>query len=335
MSSAREIGIHSPGIVTRGRIDDVTSLRVFSLVVETESFTEAGRRMGFTPATISKHVSGLEQRLGSRLINRTTRRLHVTEAGHIFYQRCVNVLQELERAESELSEIRKEPTGHLRVTVPTVLAVRHISPHLSTIMETYPKLSVELVLNSSKMDLFNEGIDLAIRIATQIEPGLIAIKLAPNRRVFAAAPAYLARHGVPQTPEELMNHNCLVARGLSLNNNWLFKRDGQNTTVRVGGNLIADNGEVLLDAALAGLGVIMLPTFLASDSLRTGKLVPILSDYTADPVWIHAVLPHRQYIPLKARCFIDFLKQRFGKTPYWDEPPASAGKPLVAQETDI
>lgn len=307
------------GVPLRSLVDDITTLRVFSLVIETESFSEAGRRLGFTPATISKHVSGLEQRLGTRLINRTTRRLHITEAGMIFYQRCVNILQELERAESELSEIRREPTGTLKVTAPSVLAIRHISPHLPVFMENNPKISLELLLTTRKVDLFDDGIDLAIRIADTIEPGLIAIKLAPNRRVLVAAPSYLDKHGTPLVPGDLQRHNCLSGRGLSTPNTWVFQVDGVATHLRISGNLVADNGEIIRNALLSGQGIAMMPTFLISDDLAAGRVRPLLSSYMMPPLWIYAILPHRQYIPLKARCFIDFLKRCFGPTPYWDE----------------
>ena len=194
-------------------LKDLTSLRVFARVVELQSFSEVARRSGVTPATISKHVSSLEGQLGARLVNRTTRRLFITEAGQRLYEHCVRIMQELDQAEAEVAEVRGEPAGPLRVTAPMLFGLLRIAPRLPEFARQYPKVSIDLDLSVEKIDLFQERIDVAVRIAEAIDPGLVAFRLAPYRRVFCASPAYLAAHGTPRTPEDLAHHNCLVSRG--------------------------------------------------------------------------------------------------------------------------
>ena len=295
-----------------GVIQDLGSLRIFSLVVEMGSFSEVARRVGCTPATISKNVGRLEDRLRTQLISRTTRRLFITEAGQRLYEHASRIIQELEQAEGELSDMQSEPSGHLRVTAPGVLASRLLSSHFPEFMKKYPKISLDVILNSHIIDLYAERIDVAIRVADQIDTGLIGIRLAANRRVICAAPDYLRVHGTPRSPDELERYNCLVMRGTAISDHWPMK-DGQRITrTRVSGNFIADNGEILRDAALAGLGIAMLPEWLVGVELRLGKLKEILAEQVAQTTSIYAVLPQRTYVAPKARCFVDFLKAKLG-----------------------
>ena len=289
-------------------LKDLTSLRMFARVVELQSFSEVARRAGVTPATISKHVSSLETALRARLINRTTRRLYVTEAGQRLYEHCVRVLQELDAAESELAEIKGEPAGPLHVTAPLMFGLRRLSPRLPEFIERYPKVSLELDLSIEKVDIFAERIDVAVRIAEAVEPGLVAIRLAPYRRAFCASPAYLGRYGVPRTPEDLASHNCLIGRGARLNASWPVRRDNETESIRVTGNFLANNGEVLRDAALAGLGMMMGPRWQVEDDLAAGRLVEVLSEYVPTNRAIYAVLPRQGTLTPKIRAFVDFLK---------------------------
>lgn len=296
-----------------GAIQDFDSLRIFSLVVEVGSFSEVARRIGCTPATISKSVGALESRLRTQLVSRTTRRLFITEPGQRLYEHASRILQELEQAEGELSDMQREPSGHLRVTAPGVLASRLLSSHFPEFMKKYPKISLDVILNSHIIDLYAERIDVAVRVADHIDPGLIAIKLAASRRVISAAPDYLRVHGTPRSSDELERHNCLVMRGTAIANHWPMK-DGQRVVnTRVSGNFIADNGEILRDAALAGLGIAMLPEWLVGADLRMGKLIEILAAQVAQTMTIYAVLPQRTYVAPKARCFVDFLKAKLGE----------------------
>ena len=289
-------------------LKDLTSLRMFARVVELQSFSEVARRAGVTPATISKHVSSLEAAVRARLINRTTRRLFVTEAGQRLYEHCVRVLQELDAAESELAEIKGEPAGSLHVTAPLMFGLRRLSPRLPEFIERYPKVSLELDLSIEKVDIFAERIDVAVRIAETIEPGLVAFKLAPYRRVFSASPAYLERHGVPRTPEDLATHNCLVGRGARLNASWPVRRGSETESIRVTGNFLANNGEVLRDAALAGLGVMMGPRWQVEADLAAGRLVELMPEFVPTNRAIYAVLAKQGTLSPKIRAFVDFLK---------------------------
>ncbi len=289
-------------------IKDLTSLRIFVRVVELQSFSQVARRVGITPATVSKHVSSLEHAVHARLINRTTRRLFVTEAGQRLYEHCVRVLQELDAAESELAEIKGEPAGSLHVTAPLMFALRRLSPRLPEFLAQYPKVSLDLDLSIEKVDLFQERIDVAVRIADSIQPGLVAFRLAPYRRAICAAPAYLERCGTPRTPEDLGAHNCLVGRGAILNASWPVQRGSELGSVRVAGNFVANNGEVMRDAALAGVGILMTGRWLVKDDFAAGRLVELLVDYAPANRAIYAVLPRQGSLTPKVRAFVDFLK---------------------------
>ena len=322
-AETRPVAVPEPGGGTAGAgseaFEDLTTLRIFTRVVELESFSEVARRMGVTPATVSKHIGALEARLRARLVNRTTRRLFITEAGQRLYERCLRVLQELEQAEAELSEMQSEPSGLLRVTAPLMIGARQISPRLPEFMQRYPKVSVDLNLSIRKVDLFQEHIDIAVRVAETIDPGLVAFRLAPYDRVFCASPGYLREHGTPRTPDDLARHNCLVSRGATLNASWPVRKDGKVAQVRVTGNLVADNGEVIRDAVLAGMGVCMTARWLVAEDLRAGRLVEVLPEYAVQNRAVFAVLAQRGAMTPKLRCFIDFLKECLG-----DAPPAES-----------
>lgn len=297
--------IRAPG----GGLRDLTSLRVFARVVELKSFSEVARRSGITPATVSKHVASLEGTLHARLVNRTTRRLYITEAGQRLYEHCVRVLSELDQAESELAEIRGEPAGPLRVTAPLMLAIAKITPRLPDFMKRHPKVSVDLDVSVEKIDLLQERIDIAVRIAETVDPGFVAFRLAPYRRVFCAAPSYLAERGTPQTPDDLAFHNCLISRGATLNATWPVLRDGRVVPIRVSGTLVSNHGAVVRDAAIGGIGVLMTAHWLVADDLAAGRLVEVLHGYVPENRAIYAVLPRQGALLPRVRAFVDFLRE--------------------------
>ena len=292
-----------------GGLRDLASLRVYARVVELQSFSEVARRMGITPATVSKHVASLETTLRARLVNRTTRRLYITEAGQRFYEHCVTVLHELDRAESELAEIRGEPGGQLRVTAPLMFALAKISPRLPGFMRRYPRISLDLDFSVEKVDLLGQRIDVAVRIAETVDPGFVAFKLAPYTRVFSAAPSYLEAHGTPLTPDELVSHNCLITRGASLNATWPIDRGGTIEHMRVSGNLVANNGGVVVDAAIDGRGILMSAKWMIEEHLAAGRLVEILHGYVPANRAVYAVLPRQGALLPKVRAFVDFLRE--------------------------
>lgn len=289
--------------------DDLTSLRIFARVVELQSFSEVARRIGVTPATVSKHIAALESRLGSHLVNRTTRRLFVTDAGTRLYQHCVKVLDELRLAEAELSELRQEPAGLLKVSAPLIFGARRVAAELPSFLARHPKSSIDLDLGVEKVDVYEEHIDVAIRIADEIDPGLVAIRLAPYRRIFCAAPTYLHKRGTPLVPDDLARHQCLYARGANAGASWPVRVGDRITSVRVTGRLSANHGEAIRDATVAGLGVSMTARWLVENQLRDGRLVEILSDYVVQNRSIYAVLSQRGAMTPKVRAFIEFLRQ--------------------------
>jgi DNA-binding transcriptional LysR family regulator len=292
-----------------GGLRDLASLRVYVRVVELQSFSEVARRMGITPATVSKHVASLETTLRARLVNRTTRRLFITEAGQRFYEHCVTVLHELDRAESELAEIRGEPGGQLRVTAPLMFALAKISPRLPGFMRRYPRISLDLDFSVEKIDLLAQRIDVAVRIAEAVDPGFVAFRLAPYTRVFSAAPSYLEAHGTPMTPDDLASHNCLITRGASLNATWPISRNGTIEHMRVSGNLVANNGGVVVDAAIDGRGILMSAKWMIEEHLAAGRLVEILHGYVPANRAVYAVLPRQGALLPKVRAFVDFLRE--------------------------
>lgn len=308
MAGKAQVSTGSQGI---GGLKDLTALRVFARVVELQSFSEVARRSGVTPATISKHVSALETQFKARLVNRTTRRLFITEAGQRLYEHCVRILHELDQAESEVADLRGEPAGLLRVTAPLLFGERRIAPRLPEFSARYPKVQVDIDFSVEKIDLFQERIDIAIRIAEVVDPGLVAFKLAPYRRMFCGAPGYLAVHGTPATPEDLAGHNCLVSRGAILNSTWPIFRGNGVEAIRVSGNLVSNNGEVVRRAALAGQGLMMTARLFIEEDVAAGRLVEVLPGYAPENRAIYAVLPRQGSLSPKVRAFVDFLKDCF------------------------
>ena len=299
-------------------MEPYAGIAVFTRVAETGSFSTAARDLGLSKSAVSKRVAALEDRLGARLINRTTRRLSLTEVGVAFYERAVRILTELEEAEQAVSRLHGEPRGTLRINMPMSFGIGHVAPALADFMARYPELRVAMELTDRRVDLIEEGVDLAIRIAELPDSSFIARRLAPARRAVCASPEYWLRHGRPRHPAELADHTCLIYTYLSAQREWRFKGPKGPVSVRVSGCLEANNGDALRDAAVAGLGVYLAPTFIVGDDLRTGRLEEVLAEYEDSRLSVYAVYPHRQHLSAKVRAFVDFLVERFGPEPYWD-----------------
>ncbi len=302
-------------------MENLSAMIVFARVVEAKSFSTAARQLGMSKSTVSKHVSRLEDRLGARLLNRTTRRLSPTEVGLAFYERCVRIATAVEEAEAAAMRLQSSPRGTLKVNAPMSFAVLHLAPAIPEFVARHPELRLDMTLNDRVVDLIDEGFDLAVRIGELPDSSLIARRLTANRRVVCAAPAYLARHGAPRVPAELGAHNCLGYTLGASPTEWRFLGPGGAHTVRVSGNFQANNGDALRLAALEGLGVVTLPTFIAGDDLRSGALRAVLADYALPESAVYAVYPHTRHLSAKVRAFVDFLVERFGPRPYW-EPEA-------------
>jgi DNA-binding transcriptional LysR family regulator len=304
------------------RLDDMLT---FVRVVDASSFTAAAHRLGISKSVVSRRMSELENRLGTRLLNRTTRRLSLTEVGQAFYQRSVQILAEVDEAERAAASLSAAPRGVLRVNAPMSFGILHLGPAIASFLERYPDVEVDLDLNDRIVDLVEEGYDVAVRVGKLRDSTLVARRLAPARRVVCGSPAYLAQHGRPRVPDDLTRHNCLVYTNAPLGEQWLFPVDGVAHAVRVAGTMRSSNGDVLREAAIAGVGLVLLPTFIISDALARGALERVLPNYEPPGVAVAAVYPQSRHVSPKVRAFIDFLAARFGAEPYWDAAMRLAG----------
>jgi len=299
-------------------LDRFTGLQVFSQVAARGSLSAAGRALGMSQTMATRHMAALEDRLGVKLVHRTTRRITLTEAGRRYLDSAERILEELEEADATATAERIEVSGTLRVNAPVSFGVRVLAPMLPEFSALHPALKVDLGLNDRTVDLVGEGWDLAIRIGRLRGGDLIARKLAPCRMALAAAPSYLAAHGAPSRVADLSAHNCLTYT-LAAAPVWVF---GATGTVRaaVRGNLQANNGDALLMAARAGQGIVHEPTFILGDDLRAGTLVALTLDHPSTELdGVHAVYPSNRRPPARLRAFIDFMVDRCGPVPSWDK----------------
>ncbi len=293
-------------------LDRVTGMQVFARVAALGSFSAAGRALGLSQTGVTKHVAALEALLGTRLLHRTTRRLTLTETGRSYLEACERILAEIAEAEALVGAEGVEAHGTLRLNVPLSFGVREIAPALAAFSAAHPALTIELGLNDRRVDLIEEGWDLAVRIGALADSGLIARRLASSRLVVCAAPAYLDRHGTPRRPEELKGHNCL-GYTLSDASGWRFG----DQAYPVSGTLRAPNGAALVAAAVAGLGLVYQPTFLVAEALRAGTLVALDLGAPCPTLPIHALMPPGRR-PAKTRAFVDYLAERFAGEPAWE-----------------
>lgn len=305
----------------RSVLNDLGNLRVFVAVVEASSFTEAGRRLQIVPSTVSKHIAALEAKVQGQLVIRSTQQLSVTELGRRFYERCVSILQEVESAENEIGEYQAEPQGLLRISAATVLATRHLTPLLTSFLQRHPKVRIDLALTTVVDDLVADGIDVALRISNNLDPNLVAVKLAQNIRIFCASPDYLRREGHPRSVAELTSHNCLVMRNVAQSVAWPMRReDGSFENIVVSGNFVTNNGDMMRQALLAGWGIGHLARFMVHDHIQSGELVELFPDSRTIASHIYLVFPKRRNLPLKTRAFVDHMRAEFRTAIPWADP---------------
>lgn len=304
----------------RAELTDVADLLIFAKVVVRRSFSAAATELKISKSVVSKHVSALEANLGAKLLNRTTRSLTLTDAGKALYEHAARIAEEYEQSKMSVSRLSVEPAGPLRITAPTSFGTHHIAPFMPEFLRRNPKLTVELILDDTFVNLAAEGLDVGIRIAQEPALNLVARKLAPIRRAIVASPAYLKRNGRPAHPKELSRHNCLYYPLLTPEQRWNFRRAGKTESVIIDGNFHVNSSEALHQAALAGLGIVSLPTFIIGDDIQSGRLRPLLTDWELQTNAVYAVyLPTRHLAP-KIRVLIDYLLEKFGPDPYWDRP---------------
>jgi DNA-binding transcriptional LysR family regulator len=307
-------------------LDRLTSMQVFSRVAATGGFSAAARSLGLSQTMATKHVVALEERIGTKLFSRTTRRVTLTEAGRRFLEACDRILAEVEEAEAVAAADRVEPRGMLRLAGPLSFGMREIAPLIADFARLHPAVTVELGLSDRYVDLVDEGWDLAVRIGAMKDSSLVARRLAPCRLLLCASPSYLNARGSPSRVADLANHDCL-AYTLSHStpvDRWLFGAKGE-VSVPIRGTLRANNGDALRMAALAGLGIVYETSFTLGDDVRAGRLVPLVLDHPCySAAAVHAVLPSGRQAPAKVRAFVDFLALRWWPEPPWDNglPPA-------------
>ncbi|HUJ74021.1 MAG TPA: LysR family transcriptional regulator [bacterium] len=299
-------------------MNSLGDIALFIKVVESKSFTAAAPELGMTPSAVSKRISRLEDRLGAQLLNRTTRRIGLTEEGAAFYERTARIMTEVEEAESAVSSLRKGPRGLLRVSVPVILGQMHFAPAVPGFLRQYPDLQLELIFNDRYVDLIEEGMDLAVRIDRLPDSSLVARRLAPNRRVVCGSPAYFEQHGVPATPHDLVHHNCLTYAAQYPHKEWFFDTGKGRHAVQVKGNFQTNNAEALRAAALGGLGLALLPTFIVGADLQKGLLLPVLQRHVSSDTAIFAVYPQHRHQSPKVRAFVDYMTAHLGPHPSWD-----------------
>ncbi len=304
-------------------MDSIAGMRVFARVVDAGNFSAAGRQLGVAPSSVSRRIGELEDVLGARLFHRTTRKLSLTEAGSVYDERVRRILADVAEARLAVARLGDAPTGVLRLSVPASIARRHVAPALADFHRRFPAVEVVLAVSDRLVDLIDEGFDLAVRVGRLSESGLIARKIGSARRVVCASPAYLERAGEPETPAELADHSCLVFRTHPGNNVWEFRGADGATQVRVSGRLFVNDGEALSAAAVAGLGVVLLPEWLVGAELRRNRLREVLPGYrpVPDTTPLYAVYPHRRHLPPKVRVLVDFLVERFAAHYAWDTTP--------------
>ncbi|WFP62638.1 LysR family transcriptional regulator [Mesorhizobium sp. WSM4904] len=300
-------------------MDPLEGIAAFTRVVDSGSFSAAARHLKISKSAVSANVQRLEQRLGIRLLNRTTRRLSMTEAGAAYYRHCARILAEAEAAEQAATALQREPRGTLRISAPDSFGWMHVAPAVPAFLKRYPELSVDISLSPAYVNLIDKGLDLAIRIGVLEDSPLVVRKLAPSRLVACAAPAYLEEHGAPREPNDLAKHNCLCTGLLPWGDEWRLVGKRGEVRVAVSGNLRSSSAETLRAAVLQGVGIAVLPTWAAGEPLRTGALRRVLDAWKLPASTIYAVYPGNRLMSMKVRAFVDHLARCFGRTPYWDD----------------
>ena len=301
-------------------MSQIEEIRAFVMVVETGSLTQAAERLGIAVSAVSRRLKDLELRLGAPLIQRTTRRMYLNEVGQGFYDRCKAVLEELEAAQQEVLNSGGTLNGVLRISTPMSFGVAHMSSAIAQFMHAHPEIRIEMDLSDKRVDLVAEGFDLAIRIGVLSDSSLIAKKISWVRKIPCAAPDFLERYPKIAKPEDLMGAPALVYSNDKTPADWYYSApDGKSGVMRVNPKLSASNGDVLREAAIAGLGITCLPSFLHYDAINNGLLRPILADYDWTGFDVFAVFPKTTILPKRTRAFVDFMASRYGKDPVWNK----------------
>ncbi len=294
----------------------ISDLDIFARVARTGNMSAAGREMGLSPAVVSKRISLLEDRLGARLFQRTTRHLTLTETGDGYFKRVVDILSLVEEAEDFVNRRNTKPRGHLKITAPTAFSRLHVTPHLPEFLNRYPEIDIDFRITDNIVDIIRENFDVAIRIGELEDSSLVAKKLASEERVLCAAPSYIQAFGVPKELSDLEMHNCLSAGALDV---WRLEGPEGPKQFRAKGNIRSNSGELIREAVFAGIGISLLSTWDVGPALRSGELSIVLPEFRGMSTdAIYAVYPSRDFMPSKVNVFIEFLTDLYGLEPYWN-----------------
>lgn len=300
-------------------MDKLEAMNALVKVIASGSYAEAARRLGITRSAVSKAVMELEETLGARLLDRTTRRVTPTEAGLAYYERCLAILAQVEETEAQISRLHDEPKGTLKVNAPMSFGTLYLGDAVADFMIRYGDLKVELILTDRFIDPLEEGADVTVRIGTPADSSLIARRITPARMVLIASPDYIEKYGAPQTPADLASHRCLSYGHTTSLQRWHLTENGEPISVSIGSCMSSNNGDALRDAAVKGIGIAMLPTFIVGKDIAAGRLKIVLPRNCPADLTIHALYAPNRYLAAKTRVFIDFLVDRFGKRPPWDD----------------
>jgi len=295
-------------------------IQAFIQIVNSGTMTAAAEQLQLAKSAVSRRLSELEEQLGVELFHRTTRKLSLTDSGRAFYERCVQILDDLTEAEDSVSELHGEIRGQIKIAAPLSFGLMHLGPAIIDFQQQHPEIRFDIDFDDREIDLISEGFDVGIRIADLKDSSLIARRLAEVSMMVCASPAYLREHGQPQSPADLQQHPCITYSNIARPDQWTFiYPDGKPLTISVNEVLTANNGHFMRDAAVNGLGILRQPTFIAYEKIASGELVPLLQDYATESVNAYAIYPPTRHLSQRVRQFVDFLAERFEGKPYWEE----------------
>lgn len=300
-------------------MDKIMSMRVFSSVAKNSSFSDAAKKLSMSKAMVSKHIQSLENSLGVRLFNRTTRKLNLTEVGHAYYEKVDHILADIDETELSISQLNSEPRGKLKIMAQPSFGAFHLSRALSVYLKKYPDVTTEIELSNRPPDLVEDGIDIALYVGKLDDSSFVARKITTVRRVVCASPNYLKQNGTPQTPDDLQNHNCMIYAPKTQQSEWVFIRNNEKIKIAVSGDIKSNDGDALRVAAIQDCGIAQLPTYMVGLDIQAGRLNVILEEYEPERQPVYAIYNHRKYLSAKIKTFIDFMYELYQPEAYWNE----------------
>ncbi|NQZ83524.1 MAG: LysR family transcriptional regulator [Colwellia sp.] len=293
-------------------MDTLDGMKTVVAVVETHSFTAASERLGMSKALVSKYVGEVESSLGIRLFNRTTRQLALTDAGRSYYEHSLNLLEQFSAMVDNVTGEQTSPRGLLRISAPVTFGEMKLSPIMPKFLQMYPELNVEVKVTNNAIDMVEEGVDVRLRIGGVADSNMIARHIRTFPLILCASPAYIEKHGMPETPEDISKHACIIDSNFRVGKQWpVISKNGDATTINVNSNIAVNSPKAVQEIAMAGGGIAMIPEFIVEGAIKAGSLISILPDYTTLEFGLFAIYPHRKYVSRKVRCFIDFVLEEF------------------------